>query len=172
MVKVGSCFVVEFGFVSDGSFEISLFEDSNDADAYSASKAMDFMTNTFECTRPGAPKDYKDAYNAMLIEYNNGKHIHVVDAFSEFINKVIAVVDPDNVINIVVYCKDIKPATSNGSNSFNTPSGWVVVPTPPSVSTTKPVEVLTDVPCKVCKRNVNKSEKTCWHCGCDNPANS
>jgi hypothetical protein len=31
-------------------------------------------------------------------------------------------------------------------------------------------EILQDVPCKQCKRNVNASESVCWHCGVSNPA--
>lgn len=29
-----------------------------------------------------------------------------------------------------------------------------------------------DIPCKQCKRNVSKSDKECWHCGCMEPGDT
>lgn len=185
MISAGSCYVVEMHFVDDGSVEFELFEDSNDADFFAASQAINFMVNTFECNTISAPKDYKDAYHSILVRFQGGSYDLVLDEFEEFILKVITTVDPDNVISIVRYAKNITPPTTNGSTAVTTTAnGWSAVGnttnlgniqtigTKPSPSTPVVVAPLVDVPCRVCKRNVNKSEKTCWHCGCDDPANS
>jgi hypothetical protein len=40
-----------------------------------------------------------------------------------------------------------------------------------NISSSAPVQPvkLADVPCRVCGKNVNASESTCWCCGCDHP---
>ena len=207
MIKAGACYVVEMEFTKDSSVEFELFEDSNDADFFAASQAINFMVSNFECNKVNAPKDYKNAYNSMIVRYQGASYDLVLDEFEEFNNKVITIADPDNVIDIIRYEKPIKPPVSNGSTPVTTTAnGWSAVGntnlgniktiggsttpqvlggfvkasftctpvTTPSPSAAAPIAVapLVDVPCRVCKRNVNKSEKTCWHCGCDNPANS
>lgn len=214
MIKAGACYVVEMQFTNDSSVEFELFEDSNDADFFAASQALNFMASNFECNKVSAPKDYKDAYNSMIVRYQGASYDLVLDEFEEFNNKVITVLDPDNVIDIIRYERVIHPPTTNGSTKVTTTAnGWsagnpTVLPnvttlggstvpvngaatqypisgfikkilnctpaTTPSPSAASPIAVapFVDVPCRVCKRNVNKSEKNCWHCGCDNPANS
>ena len=128
MISAGSCYVVEMHFVDDGSVEFELFEDSNDADFFAASQAINFMVNTFECNTISAPKDYKDAYHSILVRFQGGSYDLVLDEFEEFILKVITTVDPDNVISIVRYAKNITPPTTNGSTAVTTTAnGWSAV---------------------------------------------
>lgn len=183
MISAGSCYVVETHFIDDGSVEFELFEDSNDADFFAASQIINHMTNDFACNTSNVPQEYKDAYQSILSIYQAGNYNLVVDEFNDFNQKVVKVQEPDNMISIILYDKNIVQSAAKGStvpvnstiNSSNMffPMKNFVNGTSTTSSVVPTVAVsLVDVPCRVCKRNVNKSEKNCWHCGCDNPANS
>ena len=140
---------------------VSLYENEEDAWVIAVEAAIGHMLDLDCNDRDNAGDEWNDYYNEVVAAKNAGDFRIAMKTYDEWNSNMD---NYEDVYNIYIYSRPLTPS-----------SGRVKVNMPTKVQgrvhsgLTAPKK-LVDVPCKLCGRNVNISESTCWNCGIDNPA--
>jgi len=146
-------YVIEITSVEGHKF--SLYENERDAFADAADCAIEHMIE-MDCNDPASPSEWRDYYESALKSRDLGDFVDTIATHDTWSGLLFN----DEMVNINVYSLSVCP------------SSGIMFKAPPQRKKNVPSEkvVLPDVPCKLCGRNVNKSETICWNCGVAHPA--
>jgi len=146
-----------------GSVAVSLYESETDACREAAQCALDYM-DCMDANDPNDP-DVFPIYQKIMGAFRQGDYQSVVSEFTDWNNDQA---DYEELYLITVYQCSVVPASKP---AVKPASGKPSVEKPTFGSMNDLLQKRAkDVPCKVCGRNVNASEDTCWFCGVGNPA--
>lgn len=150
MAKGVYVWVVEYND-PDCDVAIQLYADEKKAYEVALNEALEHMSavgcNAFAALMPG----WSDAYKKVFAN-KDSNHTVAMDAYNDWNENLVT--DELSRYSIFVYTQEV-------DGDLNLDSSTQAV--------AQPVKLI-DVPCKVCGKNVNASESTCWFCGVDNPA--
>lgn len=126
---------------------IQIYANETQAHQVAINEALEHMDN-MGCNSSTIP-GWADAYKQVIANKDSSFHV-AIDTYNDWNHNLVS--NELERYSIIVFPRKILGEFESNSS--------------------KPIQTgkLPDVPCKVCHRNVNESESTCWFCGVDNPA--